>query len=100
MILFGGNAAEARARKVIQNKEKLPVRRSQTGEGGSPHSHVTPCVTKNNFSGFSGHSTKRPVPVLLVEYANPWSILAKSDFSSNWRPTYNLIRTHYINNAG
>ncbi|MFC1499115.1 hypothetical protein ACFLS1_11705, partial [Verrucomicrobiota bacterium] len=78
-----------RARKV--NKD---------GESPSPHSLVTPCGTKNIFSSFSGHPTKRPVPVLFVKYANPWSILEKSDFFSNWRPTFKSVRTYFIDNSG
>ena len=74
MILFGGKAAEARARKVSKDSVSL-----------SPHSHVTPCVTKNIFSSFSGQSTKRPVPVLLVQYPMPWKIFSDSRFFSNWR---------------
>jgi len=84
IILFGGFAASARRKKV--NKDSVSL---------SPHSHVTPCVTKNIFSGFSGHSTKRPVPVLLVEYANPWKILANSEKIFDWRPTSKYARTIY-----
>ena len=84
-FLFGGGAAGARARKVSQKEVNPPARRSQTSEGGSPHSVVTPCVATKSKSRFSGHSTKRPVPALLVEYQNPWKIFADSVKISNWR---------------
>ena len=73
-FLCGGEAAGARARKVSKDSVSL-----------SPHSVVTPCVATKSKSRFSGHSTKRPVPALLVEYQNPWKIFAVSGKISNWR---------------
>jgi len=105
-FLFGGFSESASAlcssqgaRKVSQKEVNPPARRSQTGEGGSPHSVVTPCVATKSKSRSSGHSTKRPVPALLVEYQNPWKIFADSREISNWRPTYKLVRTYFVQNS-
>ena len=91
-FLFGGFSESAPAlcssqgaRKVSQDKEDPPARRSRTGGGGSPHSVVTPCVATKSTSRFSGQSTKRPVPVLLVQYPMPWKIFADLREISNWR---------------
>jgi len=90
LILFGGEAAEARARKVnhVSGTDTFPT---VGATGGRSKSGGPISVTR------LGQSTKRPVPILLVEYANPWSIFANSDFSSKWRASYDLVRTHFIN---